>query len=151
MTPKRSQKGSKRSPGVAWLAVWGPRWVSSLFLIFFDAILGSFGGFGAPLRPNLAPNDGPRAPKWTPKSIQNRCQNQCKNRSRKSNEQYNEIDQQMMRKLKKNRCPNRLERKKRFYKKCCFSVEKPHILRIRGSKTLSKIHPKSFRNSSSKT
>ena len=37
---KWMQNDSKMSPGGAWSALWGPRLVSSLFLILFDAILG---------------------------------------------------------------------------------------------------------------
>ena len=48
MTPKRAKKkpkcekrGAKTDPGCAWAPLWRPRLVSSLFLTFFDAILGS--------------------------------------------------------------------------------------------------------------
>ena len=47
MTPKWMQNDSKMSSGGAWSALWKPRWASSLFLTFFDAILETnFGCFG---------------------------------------------------------------------------------------------------------
>ena len=81
----------------------------------------------------------PKGPKMGPQIVQNRCQNRC----RKSNEKINFVCQKMMRKLIKNRCPNRLERKKAILQKVLFfSWGKPYILRIQGSKILSKIAPK---------
>ena len=39
--PKCEKRGAKIDLGCAWAPLWRPRLVSSLFLIFFDAILGS--------------------------------------------------------------------------------------------------------------
>ena len=39
--PKCEKRGAKIDPGCAWAPLWRPRLVSSLFLTFFDAILGS--------------------------------------------------------------------------------------------------------------
>ena len=39
--PKGEKRGAKIDPGCAWAPLWRPRWASTLFLVFFDAILGS--------------------------------------------------------------------------------------------------------------